>query len=255
MRRHRDLEVVVAAAAVGAVGALLIPIDLIRLFFALPLALFLPGYALASAARLERQLDRPQLLLTSLGLSLALLAIGGLLPNYLGGLRAGPWALLLFLVTLAAARAAAIRRPRVSGPRARLALPGRPGALATGLVLAGVLLAAAAIALAFVPVSARHAIGYSELWIRPLANGSVRVGVGSGEHDRVSYGLIASFGAGRDTDERRFSLDPGERRAFEFFPRRQGSRPLHVAATLYRASRPGVPYRRVSGWIAPPNRR
>ena len=57
------------------------------------------------------------MLALSVGLSLAMLALGSLVLNYVpGGIRACSWAVLLVLVVLAASREAALRRrPRRPG--------------------------------------------------------------------------------------------------------------------------------------------
>ena len=95
-----ELRRVGVAAALCAVGALLMPFEAVRLLFAAPLALFLPGYAIAAACFSRGSLDRPRFLLVSLVLSLSMLALGGLVLNYMpGGIRPLSWALLLLLVT------------------------------------------------------------------------------------------------------------------------------------------------------------
>jgi uncharacterized membrane protein len=252
VRGHRDLEAAVVAAAVCAIAALLLPNDVVRLIFALPLVLLLPGYAIASASLAKRGIEYPQLALISVALSLAVLALGGLVLNYLGGLHPGTWALLLFLVVLAAARAAALRRqaaPSSASPRPQLQ---RPAAAAVGLILGGIVAAAAALVLTFTPVSAKHAVGYSDLWMRSYEDGGagVRVGVSNQEHDRTAYGLIANFGHGRHLAVRRFVLDPGQRHVVRLSVTPPRGRSEPVAVTLYRRAQPNVPYRRVSGWIS-----
>ncbi len=253
MRAHRDLEAAAIAACVCALGALLVPVDAVRLAFALPLTMLLPGYGIAAAALAGRKVERPQMLLIGIGLSLAVLALGGLLLNYLGGLRAGPWALLLALVVLGSCRAAALRRRPATQPEIRRPPRRRPSLGAIGFVLGGLAATAAALVLAFTPVAAKHAVGYSELWLRPFDHGGttgVRVGVGNEEHDLVGYGVIAKFGNGRRLVTRRFALEPGQRHVVVVPSDRQNaSKPERVAVTLYREGEPNVPYRRVSGWV------
>ena len=48
MRGHADLRAAVAAALLCAVPALLLPLAGMRVLFALPLTLFLPGYAIVA---------------------------------------------------------------------------------------------------------------------------------------------------------------------------------------------------------------
>ncbi len=110
-----------------------------------------------------------------------------------GGISTGWWAVSLCLVVLGAARAAALgrrkparaafRRPRLSLARAEA------GLLALGL-LAGV----AAVVLIFIPVSAKNAIGYSELWIVPQS-GEVASVLDRGRQPRAGGGPLPDRGA------------------------------------------------------------
>ncbi len=258
MRGNRDLRIVVRVALVCALVALLCPVEVISLLFALPLALFLPGFAIASAALAGRGVERPQLLILSIGLSLSVLALGGLVLNYVGGLRAVPWALLLVLVVVGGCRAAALRRPPPGpNPVGRPTWP-RPAAAGAVMLLGGAIAAGAAIALAFVPVTAKHAIGYSELWMQPFDRGGavgVRVGIGSNEQDATSYRLWVRFGEGSTPVVRRLSLNPGQKRVLwlRTAPTPTGGG-VPVVARLYRRDRPGVVYHRVTGWVPAPGR-
>jgi len=250
MRGHHDLRLAVTAAIVCAVLALAIPIEFISLLFAAPLAFFLPGYAIAAATLVHNRLTRLQLLPLSLGLSLATLALGSLLLNYLGGLLAGSWALLLVVVTIAAARAAALRRPAAQAGGLRLR---RPAAATLAMGLAGLVLAGGAVALAYTPLSAGHAIGYTELWMQPAGDAAVRVGVGNQQHTSTGYELQVQFGRGTAPVSRSLRLDPGEQAVIELpAPAGAPSQPLPVIATLFREDTPGLAYRRVNGWLLPP---
>src|SRR3954454_24445758 len=92
----------------------------VRVLVALPFALVLPGLALTLALFPAGALDGAERLLFSLGLSLAVTALGGLVLHLTPwGLRPASWALLLGAITLAAGVAAFLRRrgrPRVEGP-------------------------------------------------------------------------------------------------------------------------------------------
>lgn len=257
MRGHTDLRTAVAAAVLCAVLALVLPFGALRLVFAAPLAFFLPGYAIASAAFARRPLARPKLLLLSVGLSLAVLALGALILNYVpGGIRAGSWALLLILVVLGASRAAAIARPAgdsSSLPRPRFS-PKRGEAALLG---AGMVAGIAAIVLAFQPMSAKDAVGYSEMWIQPFdgnRSSGVQIGVGNRMQQRGFYLLRVRFG-GEDGKMavRSFTLEPGEDEVLRLpAAARPSGKPLPVVATLFRPSRSDRPYRRVSDWIVAP---
>lgn len=262
MRGHGDLEGAVGAAALCAVLALVLPFDLLRVLVGAPLLFFLPGYAIAAAIFAHGRIERRHFLAFSVGLSLAVLALGALVLNYLpGGIRAGWWAALLFLVVLGAGRGAALRRPRKARAPIAWSLPRASGAQA-GLVAAGALLIAAAVILAFVPLSATNAIGYTEIWIQPLAASEgpgVRVGVGSGERDDSRYRLVVEFGDGEGEATRQLSLAPGEKQVLELEPPDDspaaiaGLAPIPVTATLFKEDSPDpdLPFRQVSAYIPP----
>jgi len=204
----------------------------------------------------RRRLESPQMLLLSLGLSLAALALGAVLLNYMpGGIRAGSWALLLVLIVLAACRGAALRRPRPT--TTRLTLPRfSPRRTELGLLAAGALAVLAALVLAFVPLSAKNAIGYTEMWIKPLSSKSrsgVKIGVGNREQTDAEYRLRVHIGPkGEETRTYRVALEPGQTQV-QVVPIATPSsgRPTPVVAVLAMASSPTRPYRRVSAWIPP----
>jgi uncharacterized membrane protein len=256
MRGHADLRAAVAASLLCAVLALLLPLPGLRVVFAVPLALFLPGYAVVAVTFARRQLELPQRLLLSLGLSLVTLALGAVLLNYLpGGIRAGSWALLLVLVVLGACRGAALRRPKATGTG--LAIPRfSPRRTELGLLAAGALAVLAALILAFVPLSAKNAVGYTEMWIKPFSNDSragVKIGVGNREQAGAEYRLRVHIGReGEETLTYRLALEPGQTqvRVIRTATRSAGP-PTPVVAVLVMADSPTKPYRRVSAWIPP----
>jgi uncharacterized membrane protein len=252
VRGHGDLRLAAFAALLCAVLAPLIPLDGIALVFAVPLVLILPGYAITAAAFARRPLAWPQFLLLSIALSLAVLVLGSLLLNYVGGIHALSWALLLVAVVLAACRVAAVRRGKAgkgpSWPRPRLRR------LEMAMVLAGVAAAVVAIVLSSSTVPVGDAIGYTQLWILPQAGSGgrvVQVGVRSQQQASTNYDLRVRIG--QDALARRsFRLAPGETRLVKLRapPGSQGTVP--VIATLLRHNRPTSVYRRVKGSLTAP---
>lgn len=249
MRGHQDLAWACIGAVVCAVVSLLVPVDVISLLFLAPLALFLTGYAIIAGA-LPSWRPEPSLRATaSLGTSLAVLALGELLLNYVGGLRPLPWAILLVLIVLGFSRRAAIARPWRDDDHLRVPLP-RSGIISTVLAVLGLLAAGAGMALAFHPVAAPRAKGFTELWLDTGAAAKVvRVGVGNQEHRALRYGIIARF-EGAKTVTRHVELKPGERKV-ETLPVRDrtvaGSIPVEVR--LYREGIPNQVYREVDGFV------
>lgn len=255
MREYKDLEAAVGAAAICAVMALVLPFEPLRMLLAVPLALFLPGYAICAVIFARNPIGRHHFLLLSLGLSLAVLALGALVLNYgPGGVRAWSWALLLFLVVLGCCRGAALRRPRGAAAPVTWSPP-RVGAAQVALGAAAALALIAAVTLAFTPLAATNATGFTEIWIAPLpGDDGVRVGVGSAERDDSSYRLVVNFGGTREVT-RELKLEPGQREVLALGERAAASSPLPVlvTATLFKENspKPDRPFRQVTTWLGP----
>lgn len=262
MRGHRDLRIAAALALVCALLAPLLPVEVLSLLFALPLAFYLPGYALTAATFARHPIERPQLLLLSLGLSLCVLALGALLLNYVpGGIGPVSWAVLLVLVVLNGCRVAALRRPKARAGAKAMARPKlRLTATAAGLLAGALLCTTAALALTFTTTSAMHADGYTALWLLPptpkdARQGGARVGVNNEEQKRVNYQLQVRVGNLPSEVVRRFSLDPGETRVLKLAPPAPTSNgAVAVEARLFRRDKPGNVYRSVAGWLTEPSR-
>jgi len=253
MRGHGDLEAAVGAAALCAVLALVLPFEPLRMLLAAPLTLFLPGYAITAAIFARERIGRSRFLLFSVGLSLAVLALGAIVLNYgPGGVRAWSWALLLFLVVLGCCRGAALRRPRGAPAPVSWALP-RPNGGQAALLGGGALALVAAVVLAFTPLAATNATGFTEIWISPLpGDNGVRIGVGSAERGDSSYRLVVNFGGSREVT-RRLELEPGQRQVLALGESAAASSlvPVRVTATLFKRDSPAPnrPFRQVSTWL------
>lgn len=253
MRGHRDLERVSLAAVVCALVAALVPWEVVRVIAALPLCLFLPGYAVVAAAFASRELAPPKRLVLSVGVSLTVLVLGTFFLNVFPfGLRTASWAVLLPLVAIAAARGAALRRdaPRRRRPGA-FSLP-RPSAAGVALVSLALLIGIGSLVLAQRPLPAENAAGYAALWMLPTDSNeeAVRVGVVSNEHDPASYRLEVTQGRGSPPQTFRLGLEPGEERSFELDVRQAaGGNRTRVVASLYHDDRPRKLYRRVISWL------
>ena len=263
MRGHRDLRRIAALALLCALLAPLLPPKVLSLAFALPLALFLPGYSLTLAIFARHPIERPQILLLGLGLSLSVLALGALLLNYVpGGIGPVSWALLLLLVTLCGCGTAARRRPKnLANPPSRSSRP-RITKNAVGLVGGALACTVVAFALTFSTTSAKHADGYTALWLLPptprdAAAGGARVGVNSEEQKRTAYRLRVRVADRPGEIVRSFSLDPGETRVLKLTPSSPAApgATIPVGAKLFLQGKdPRDVYRRVSGWLVEPER-
>jgi uncharacterized membrane protein len=261
VRGHRDLWLATCLTLLCAVMAPLLPVEVLSLLFALPLALLLPGYGLTAAIFARRRIGSAQLAILSIGLSLCVLALGALLLNYVpGGIGPVSWPVLLALVALNGYRVAALRRPAAGKARQDRAWPRlRPSAGSAGLLAAALLCAAAALVLSFKTTSATHADGYTALWLLPPTQadatvGGARIGVSSEEQKRRAY-LLRVRVSGRPAEiVRSFSLDPAETRVLKLAPSQQrpSGAPARVNARLFLQRKPDKVYRRVSGWLAQP---
>jgi len=252
--KNRDLVSLAAAAVLLAALALAVPIEWLSLLLLAPLAFLFSGRAIVAAAFVRRRPPRPQTLVLSVALSLAVLALVSLPLNYLGGLTAASWALGLVLVTLVACGIAALTRHADEGSSIRPPRPPRVAPLSAVLGLIGLLAAAAAIVLAFTPLSASNAVGFTALWMRPVdgaAGTGVRVGVGSEEKYTTSYRLQVHLAGESKPTGRRIVLEPGETKVLRLIvsPPPSAARPAFVTADLYLTGEPDRPYRRVYGWI------
>jgi Protein of unknown function (DUF1616) len=254
VRGHGDLRLVVWGSLLCAIVALLLPWPAASLVFAAPLALFAPGYAIVAAAFARHQLNRPRLAVLSLALSLAVLALGALVLNYLpGGIGGASWAILLLAVVFGCSRTAALRRGRKPEPL-RLPRP-KPNRLELGFALGGLAAVVAALVLASATLPAERALGYTELWIvpRPESEGrEAEVGVKSEEQETREFDLGIRIGPSQLV-RRSFTLAPGEETVVPIGPLvgPPGST-VPVVATLLLDEDPTTVYRRVEGSLTSP---
>lgn len=250
-RQSSDLITVILVAA-AAVAVTLLGIDngAARVAVALPLVLIAPGYALQAALFPTRELSGVERGLYSVGLSLAITILGGLMLNWSPwGLQAASWALLLGAAALLASAIAWLRRPRLLMPAERPrgpALSLRHGLL---LVLAAALVAGA-VAAVRAPVASQGLQGYTALWLVPAANGdrrSVRLGIGSQEFASTRYRLRLEMNRRVIRDWPAIELGTGER--WEQQIELPADLPDGaVDAVLYRLDSPESVYRRVTLW-------
>lgn len=255
MRGNRDLSLAVKAAVVCAVLALLLPVPVLSLIAGAPLFFFLPGYTIVCVAFARRTIDPARLLVLSVGLSLVTLALLPLLIDPLpGGISPGWWAVALCLVVIGCARGAAIARHKPARAAARKPRV-RLGRANVGLLTAGVVAGIVAVALIFIPFSAKDAIGYSELWIEAKqgkATPVATVGIASREKSREGFTVeLRTNRSEKPFEVLGLQLSPGEEKLLTVRPPDSNGRPVKVSATLFRQGLT-KPYRRVAAWIPEP---
>jgi hypothetical protein len=230
---QRDLALagVIALAALAAVSLEVTPV--LRVALAVPLVLFLPGYAVGAALLPSRSLEPIERFLVSLGLSFGLtILVGialGLSPAGLGPLS---WAVSLAGVTLVGCLVALARRvrARIAGPgfaRPVVPLGGALLILLASVLLADVLLGARLVALQ------QEAPAPEQLWmLRGDAPEDVRLGVRAGPGGGEYTVRLSSAGE----LVQRFDLELAEGETWQTLasvPAEATRRPL--VARLYRA--------------------
>ncbi len=176
-------------AALLASGAIEVP-SAVRVVLAIPFVLALPGYAIVSALLPALELPAVERLLLSIGSSIVLAILLGLVIAGTGDLSPARWAVGITVVTVTGIVAAWVRRVRagLNGPHARVATMPRLGALA---VVLAVLLAANVVAVARLSAAGNDPAAPLQLWLVPDADdpGAALLGVRGGA-DADEYRLV-----------------------------------------------------------------
>jgi uncharacterized membrane protein len=241
------------SAGLSAILAMVIPANsIVRLIGALPLVLFLPGYAITAALFPPRSLGILERLLFSLGLSVSVTALAGLVLNLTPwGLQTSTWAMALAGIVLLASIIAWRRRRDaaiISVPvDLKFKLRFRDGLL---LSLA-VVITGTAIGLSRLPVAPNNVAGYTELWMIPAETGNstdFRLGITSAEFTETRYRLQVSAGDQVVQAWPELNLKPGE--AWETTIGLQSNQVVTgtIEAALYRLDDPATIYRHVKVW-------
>jgi len=248
-RKAFDLVICSALAAMAMTLALLAPeIGVVRALVGLPLVLFAPGYAIVAAAFPAGRLGTIERLLFSLGASLAVAALVGLLLHWTAlGLRPAAWAVALGNITLVAALIALARRWRQ--PAADTRQRGAGVTLAQGGLLGlAVLLVAGALLIARDGAIQQRATGFTQLWVLPNSAtqiDSVRLGVNNREPGAIGYRLLVTASGTIIGSWPRITLGPDEQwEATVALPTAQPPAAT-IEAVLYRLDAPETAYRRV----------
>ncbi|HEU5098938.1 MAG TPA: DUF1616 domain-containing protein [Roseiflexaceae bacterium] len=249
-RQSSDLLIVILAAGAALLVALM-PVDnlALRTLVALPIVLLVPGYATQAAIFPSRVMSTVERGLFSVGLSLAVTVLGGVLLNLSPwGLQQISWAVLLGAVTLLMCSIALLRRLWYGG--GGVSIPEAPSLGHTLLFgLAGAIVIGA-IAIARTPVSSQGLQGYTSLWLLPSANGdarSVLLGISSEEFTTRQYRLELHMNQRLLHELSSIELATGEQ--WE----QQVDLPADlpdgvIEAVLYRLDAPEVVYRRATLW-------
>jgi uncharacterized membrane protein len=239
---RRDLTLVVALACLAFVAALLSAPVWLRAPLLVPLVLVLPGYALAAILFPLRTISPAERGVYSVGLSIAIAAIGGLVIQLVVGLDRDIWAAFLALVTIAAGvrglRGGERERMTFSLTKMPRSLPIAGAVFLAAAVIAGMAIASAGDGLR----DAQAKIHFTDFWLLPGGGGprTEHVSVGLRSHEgRTDHYTVRLSREGLPLTTESLTLRAGEQweRSFAVTKIR---RRAPVLATL---SREGLPYR------------
>jgi uncharacterized membrane protein len=254
----RDILILSALTIIAVALAFVLPPDWVPgRILTLPLVLVLPGYALTSALFSRQALEVPKRLVFSLGLSLAIVVLGGPLLNLTPfGLRAGSWAVLLGGITLAACVVTFIRRRRQGIPVAGWPEVWNAGfTFRQGLLLGlAVLIVCGAFAVSIIGAQRQPSPGFTQLWILPAsaanAQHAVSLGVSNMESTTMEYRLAVNVNGKVVKEWPSIDLNPNEQwDATLVIPQSRQAGAVRVEADLYRANAPTTIYRHVVLWL------
>jgi len=253
-RQSNDLFSVMVIAGLSAVLAMVMPADsIVRLICALPLVFFLPGYAITAALLPWRSLGKAELLLFSLGGSVAVTALSGLALNLTAwGLQTRTWAITLAGIVFLASVIAWLQRRQDATITAlhiekHFKLPFRDGLL-VGLA---VLVTGTAVGLTRLPAAPNGVAGYTLLWMIPAKTGNsneFRLGLNSAEFTETRYRLQVSVGDQVVQEWPELSLKPGETWVTRIRLQTDQVGSGSIVANLYKLDDPKTIYRYVKLW-------
>lgn len=231
------------AAGVALLTLLVVDLSIVQLAFGLVLALVLPGYLVTQALLPRSLIGLPERIVLSVGVSLAVAALGGLVLNLTPwGLERASWSLLLVGVCVFFFIIAVVRRAW-EVPHVAIGLRVRDGLL-LGLAL---VIGIAALTIARAPAPSPSIEGYTNLWVVPSESTKPAVGFGvsSSEVSTIEYSLEIKVNGQVVSRAPNFTLRPGEKWEATLDVSAAGTGSPRVEADLYRLDRPQSIYRQV----------
>jgi uncharacterized membrane protein len=258
MRPERQLDLLAVVALAGLDLAFSLPAaffgdGVLRPVVGLPMVVAVPGYAIAAAVWPRTGLRPAERFTLSLGISLALAAVGGLVLYWTAaGLRPVPWALLLGVPTLVAAATAWVRRARLAPPAEAPRAARRPLAVPVAVMLgAAAVLTMGAVGIAVAGASQQRE-AFSELWMVPDSTSApdstsdqLTVGLRSMELQPTHFRVQVRAGDTVAFDAPDIVLANGQTWQTSLTVASNQSASASIEAVVYRADAPDTPYRRV----------
>ncbi len=278
-----DILVIIVITIVAVALAFVVPPDSVPgRILTLPLVLVLPGYALMASVFPRRSLGAVECLVFSLGLSLVIVVLGGLVLNWTPfGLRASSWSLLLGSITLGACAVALARRRglrtchaertrsisalfrtchaermrSISALYGLLRIKGVGLTFRQGLLLGmAVVIICGAIAISNIGAAQQPFPGFTQLWILPAGGANpknaVRLGVSNMESTAMEYSLAVNVDGKVVKLWPSIDLKPSEKwEATLMLPQTAHIGAVRVEVVLYRTNAPAMIYRHVVLWL------
>lgn len=218
---------------------------LVRIVVGLPLALFLPGYALTAACIPSATLRSAEHCLCAFGFTLCIDALGAFLLNGIPwGLQLRTWAIFLGGITLVASIVAFVNRR--AGPM------GERGAgirWRDGLLFGGVFLVLlGAIGLSYAGAILQPTTGFTQFWLAPAVRAESRaiyLGVRNEEGTTMQYTIQLAMGGRVVAEWPEITLSPDAQwETTVALPLNQRAETME--ALLYRLDQPQVIYRHLA---------
>jgi uncharacterized membrane protein len=255
--RSIDMQVVIALTIIMVTLVFVLPSNALPgRILTLPLVFILPGYATTAALFTGQALKAPKRIVFTLGLSLVIVVLAGLLLNLTPiGLQAGSWAVFLGAITLASSVIALIRRQRQNLPAS-----GGINAWNIGLSLPqGLLLGLAALivcgAFAVSIIGAEHQPypGFTQLWLVPASGSNqqhtVNIGLSNMESTTMEYRLVVNVNGKVVKQWSTIDLNPNGKWDTTLAIPLSSAGSAKVEADLYRTNAPRSLYRHVVLWL------
>ena len=222
----------------------------LRNVMALPLVLFLPGFALTLILFKRVELGTPERLLLSVGLSVALTALIGLLLNWTrwGLTTTSLW--ITFLAVLATEVVVILliyRKQWID----LIHLPAKMNFSLRQWILMSLaaLVTLTALYIARTPVPQQGFEGYTTLWLQPSDQADmIRLGVNSEEFETTEYQIRFEL-AGAVYSGPTLELQPGERWEGVLRLPTEQSTDKQLKVLLYRLDHPNEIYRHAVWWL------
>lgn len=246
--KNIDLSVALIISVLN-VLCVLTPITLpwFRTTLALPLVFVLPGYMLTEMLFYQRKIATSHRLLLTLGLSIVIVIISGILLNMLlPGLQSISWVICLSLITVMGTFIVAICRGKVAARAIRIKTLHIYEYFLFGLALGGIIFA---LQYAREGMVQQPHPGFTQFWILPAADTAcaVRLGIHSFELRQVTYTVSVTA---NDVPvlvqfPHILKVDEQVERTVEL-PTSSQEGTINVRAQLYRLDKPGEVYRSVN---------